>query len=108
MKNLQGKAKEDWDASLGMIARSDIGRVFLAGLENDLKVLDQKNRIIGSENQIGAALYLAWLFEEAGKAGYKSAYPHLAESMEPSEPVNPTPRARVWTRIFSAFKGTVR
>jgi hypothetical protein len=77
MLNLQGKDKDDFDEALKMMVRTDHGRVFLAGLEKDLKTLDAKNRMVGQENQTGAAFYLGRLFEKASDAGYKPAYPYV-------------------------------
>lgn len=105
MLNLQGKDLEDFDRALELISRSDTGKVFLSGLERDLKRLDALNRNTSNQvPQMGAAHYLGLLLEKAQGAGYKSTYTYAPTSS--TEPVHPV--LGLWTRIFSAFKGTVR
>lgn len=103
MLNLQGTELERFNEALKMMVRTDHGRVFLAALEKDLKTLDAKNRIIGQENQTGAAFYLARLFEKANDAGFQPAYPHVVLTDSHCESSGSR-----WQRILTALKGMVR
>ncbi|MEI6165937.1 MAG: hypothetical protein WCS52_01965 [bacterium] len=105
MLNLNGAELESFKESLKMMVHTEHGRVFLAALEKDLKTLDAKNRVIGQENQVGAAFYLARLFENASNAGYQPAYPYVATSTP--APIKEVPKSRL-ARVLSALVDTER
>ena len=102
MLNLQGQEQEDFTESLKMMVRTDHGRAFLAALEKDLALLDAKNRVMGKENETGAAFYLALLFQKARSAGYSPTYHYAPTDNRPAET-----RGR-WQRILSALTGMER
>lgn len=108
MLNLQGeKEQEDFRQSLRMLSEAEYGKFILAALEKDLARLDAQNRVIGNENKMGAAYYLARLLETARDAGYRATAPHVPTD-SPVDPSNggSTGRLRQW--VLTALQATVR